>query len=100
MKARLLNPADVDWGRLDGFADRTVFQTREWLQFVHETQRARIVLFELMDGSEVAGYFTGLVFSRLGMRMLGSSFPGWTTPYMGFNLAPGASRRDALAAVE
>jgi hypothetical protein len=32
--------------------------------------------------------------------MLGSSFPGWTTPYMGFNLMPGASRKAALAAVE
>jgi hypothetical protein len=100
MKAKLIDLAGVDWAKLDGFADRTVFQTRQWLHFVHETQRARIVLCELVDGGEVAGYFSGLVFSRFGVRMLGSSFPGWTTPYMGFNLVPGASRKDALAAVE
>ena len=100
MKAKLIDPAVVDWAKLDNFADRTVFQTREWLQFVHETQQARIVLCELLDGSQVAGYFTGLVVSRFGIRMLGSSFPGWTTPYMGFNLVPGASRERALAAVE
>jgi len=100
MKAKLIDPADVDWARLDAFADRNVFQTREWLQFVRETQRARIVICELVDGREVAGYFSGLVFSRLGVRILGSSFPGWTTPYMGFNLVPGASRKDALAAIE
>ncbi len=100
MKAKLINPATVDWAKLDGFADRTVFQTREWLQFVHETQRARMVICELVDGGQVAGYFTGLVFSKFGIRMLGSSFPGWTTPYMGFNLVAGASRKTALVAVE
>jgi len=40
------------------------------------------------------------VFSKMGVRVLGSSFPGWTTPYIGFNLVPGASRASALAAVE
>jgi Acetyltransferase (GNAT) domain len=100
MKAKIVDPASVDWAKLDGFADRTVFQTREWLRFVHETQRAEIIICELLDGGHVVGYFSGLVFSKFGIRMLGSSFPGWTTPYMGFNLAPGAARKHALAAIE
>ncbi|HET9406839.1 MAG TPA: GNAT family N-acetyltransferase [Candidatus Sulfotelmatobacter sp.] len=100
MKAKLVDPTAVDWAKLDGFADRTVFQTREWLQFVHETQRARTVVCELADGGEITGYFSGLMFSKFGIRMLGSSFPGWTTPYIGFNLVPGTSRKSALAAVE
>jgi len=100
MKAKIIDPEVADWARLDSFADRTVFQTREWLHFVRETQRAKIVLCELTDGGETVGYFSGLVFSRFGVRMLGSSFPGWTTPYMGFNLVPGASRSAALAAIE
>jgi len=100
MKANIIDSDAVDWARLDGFADRTVFQTREWLHFVRETQRAKIVVCELTDGGETVGYFTGLVFSRLGLRILGSSFPGWTTPYMGFNLVPGASRRAALLTIE
>jgi hypothetical protein len=90
----------VDWKRLDHFADRTVFQTREWLQFIAESQRAAPVLAELRDGGEVLGYFSGLTFSKFGMRVLGSSFRGWTTPYIGFNLNPGVSRRSALAALE
>lgn len=100
MKANIIDSDAVDWSRLDGFPDRTVFQTREWLHFVRETQRAKIVLCELTDGGETVGYFSGLVFSRLGLRILGSSFPGWTTPYMGFNLVPGASRRAALLTIE
>jgi len=83
------------------FADRTVFQTREWLHFVRETQRAKIVLCELADGGETVGYFTGLLFSRFGVPDSWEfRFPGWTTPYMGFNLIPGASRKAALAAIE
>jgi Acetyltransferase (GNAT) domain len=100
MKAKLVDPVSLDWAKLDAFADRTVFQTRAWLQFVQETQSARIVVCELIHEGQVAGFFSGLVFTRFGIRMLGSSFPGWTTPYMGFNLIAGASRQAALAAIE
>jgi len=92
--------SSVDWDRLDEFEDRTVFQTKEWLEFVAETQNARPVILELRDGGTVAGYFSGLTFRRFGVKILGSWFPGWTTPYMGFNLLPGVSRSAALGAVE
>src|ERR1019366_3322822 len=88
-------PIDIkaaDWTRLDRFADRTVFQTREWLQFVAESQNAHPVLAELRESSDALGYFTGLSFSKFGMKVLGSSFPGWTTPYIGFNFNPGVPR--------
>ena len=100
MKLRQIDYKTADWKYLDSFADRTVFQTREWLHFVAESQGATPVLAEVREGSDVVGYFTGLTFSKFGMKVLGSSFPGWTTPYMGFNLAPGASRRAALEALE
>jgi CelD/BcsL family acetyltransferase involved in cellulose biosynthesis len=100
MKYNLIEFDRVNWQQLDQFQDRTVFQTREWLQFLAETQRAAPVIVELKDGGTIAGYFTGLVFRRFGLRILGSSFPGWTTPYIGFNLLPGFPRSAALAAVE
>ncbi len=100
MKCKFIDFESADWKHLDGFEDRTVFQTREWLRFVSECQKAAPVLAELHDGGEVVGYFTGLTFSRFGVRVLGSSFPGWTTPYMGFNLIKGASRAAALQALE
>ncbi|MGH9470314.1 MAG: GNAT family N-acetyltransferase [Terriglobia bacterium] len=95
-----LELAKVDWSRLDQFEDRTVFQTRPWLDFISETQKATPVVAEVRDGSSVLGYFTGLIVRRAGIRILGSSFPGWTTPYIGFNLRPGTSRREALKALE
>jgi hypothetical protein len=100
MKFYLIDIKSAEWNRLDQFADRTVFQTREWLGFVAESQNAQPVLAELREKNEVLGYFTGLSISKFGMKILGSSFPGWTTPYMGFNLNAGVARRAALEALE
>ena len=85
-----------DFAQLDSFADRTVFQTKAWLPFVAATQGAEPVVASLHDGGEKVGYFTGFIVRKFGLRVLGSPFPGWTTSYMGFNLVPGISRREAL----
>jgi hypothetical protein len=100
MRFRVLSPSEVPWAALDRMPDRTVFQTRAWMQFLAETQSVRPVIAELRDGAAVAGYFTGGVFKRFGVPLLGSSFPGWTTPYIGFNLLPGVSYAEALLALE
>jgi hypothetical protein len=100
MKCEIIDFEKADFRQLDSFADRTVFQTREWVRFVAETQGATPLLARLTDSGQTVGYFTGLTFTRLGVKVLGSSFPGWATPYMGFNLVPGSSRPEALAAVE
>jgi CelD/BcsL family acetyltransferase involved in cellulose biosynthesis len=89
----------VPWQELDAMPDRTVFQTREWLQFVQETQKATPVVAAVRDGNDTLGYFTGMVVRKFGIKVLGSPFPGWTTGYMGFNLRPGVSRRQVLAAL-
>jgi CelD/BcsL family acetyltransferase involved in cellulose biosynthesis len=85
-----------DFSKLDGFADRFGFQTASWLAFIAATQRAEPVVASLRDGGETVGWFTGLVFRRWGLKLLGSPFPGWTTDYMGFNLVPGCPRSAAL----
>jgi Acetyltransferase (GNAT) domain len=100
MRFRVMSPSEVPWAALDRMPDRTVFQTRAWLEFLAETQSAQGIVAELRDGAAVVGYFTGAVFQRFGVRVLGSSFPGWTTPYIGFNLLPGVSHVDALLALE
>lgn len=93
---RRLGAGEIPWEALDRFQDRVVFQTREWLDFLAESQHATPVVAEIRDGATVAGYFSGLIVRKLGVRILGSSFPGWTTPYVGFNLRPGYSRRALL----
>src|SRR4029079_16951064 len=75
---RRLEPACGPWQTLDRFGDRVVFQTREWLDFIGESQSATPVVAEIRDQDTVAGYFSGLIFRKFGVRILGSSFPGWT----------------------
>jgi hypothetical protein len=100
MEFHLLDSSQVDWGKLDTFEDRLVYQTREWMEFLADTQRATPVFAALQDGSTSVGYFSGLIFRLAGIRILGSPFPGWTTPCIGFNLLPGIPRRQALQALE
>ncbi|MGH2982525.1 MAG: GNAT family N-acetyltransferase, partial [Solirubrobacterales bacterium] len=71
----------------------------EWVEFVAGAQGAEPVIGELTEGSAVRGYFTGLTVRRFGVPILGSPMPGWTTGFMGFNLEPGVSRREATEAL-
>jgi len=91
--------ADLDDQQLAKYADRTIYQTVPWLTFVARTQNAEPVVAALRQANETIGYFTGLIVTRFGFRILGSPFPGWSSTYMGFNLHPGASRSVALSAL-
>ena len=52
MKCNAVDLKSVNWQVLDSFQDRTVFQTREWVQFVGEAQRATPVLLEMTDNGK------------------------------------------------
>src|SRR3954471_1336616 len=84
---------------VDAFGDRVLFQTPGWQSFIAATQKAEPVIAAVRDGRTTVGYFTGLVVERYGLRVLGSPLPGWTTSFMGFNLADGVSRRAAHEAL-
>ena len=87
-----LELSQVPWQELDDYSDRTVFQTRTWLDFVTATQGAEPVVAVIRDNGKIWGYFTGLLVKKFGIKILGSPMKGWTTSYMGFNLLPGVSR--------
>jgi hypothetical protein len=91
--------AEVEWSLLDQFEDRTFCQRRRWLEFIQQTQRGQIVVARLDDAGTTVGYFTGIVVRRLGVSIMGSPLPGWTTPYLGFNLVPGLPRAEAVGAL-
>jgi hypothetical protein len=94
-----IEPDNAVWREMDALPDRTVFQTPEWLAFIARTQRAEPVVAAVQDDGATVGYFTGLVGKRMGLRLLGSPGPGWSTWYMGFNLHKDVSRQAALQAL-
>jgi hypothetical protein len=87
------------WSRQARFSDLSVFQTKEWIQFIQDSQHATPVFAEIRDGSSLVGCFSGLIISPFGIRILGSPFPGWKTMYMGFNLEANVPRWMALRAL-
>ena len=96
-----ISPTLPEWGGiLGGFEDINVFQTPEWLAFLRESIGVEPVFAVLKDGDETLGYLAGAVVKKFGMRIFASPFRGWSTPYMGFNLRPGVSRRGAIHALE
>ncbi len=84
---------------VEAFADFTVFQTAPWLRFLAQGQGAEIVAARIERGDACVGRFTGAIFRKAGLRVLGAPFPGSSTSYMGFNLLEGVSRHDALLAL-
>jgi GNAT acetyltransferase-like protein len=94
-----LDPADIEWSRLDSLRDRTVFQTREWLQFVQATQGGEPLVARVRHRERTVAFFTGLRVRRFGVPILGSPFQGWATGYVGFNRLEDISNRDAVAAL-
>ncbi len=84
----------------DGFGpEATVFQSRAWLDFLAESQGCRPVVADVLDGDRIVGRFTGATVRRLGVPLLGSPLPGWTTSYLGFDLALGVDRVEAADAL-
>jgi hypothetical protein len=91
--------SSIDWAKLDSYPDRTVYQTRAWLDFVAHTQQAEPVVAVLREGANELGFFSGLIGRKYGLPILGSPFKGWNTGYMGFNLKDGVPRGVAVRAL-
>src|SRR5688572_12965871 len=95
-----LNIRNHEWPtKIDGKQAGTIFQTPAWFDFLSITQHGELVVGALREGRETIGYFTGLIVRKLGLRILGSPFPGWSSDYMGFVLSGGADRRRAVQAL-
>lgn len=97
---RRLTVGEIDWQALDAFGDRMFSQRRCWLEFIEAFTNGETVIAALDRGGETVGFFTGIIFRRYGIPILGSPFRGWTTPYMGFNLVPDMPRGEALRSLE
>lgn len=78
------------------YDDRMIFQTRQWIEFVSECKGTMPVVLRIMKNNKEIGFFTGMIFSVMGVRIMGSPFRGWTTLYMGFNLHAEEKRTDII----
>lgn len=77
----------------------TIFKTRTWLEFLKDDKQVEPVILQINDNNKVVAYFVGLVFTKMGFRILGSPFEGWLTPDMGFIVMEELDFNEALCAV-
>lgn len=70
----------------NNFPDKTVFTTLEWLNYLKKDKNVIPLIIRIKKLNKYFGYFTGGLFKKFGITILGSPFMGWTTNYMGFNI--------------
>lgn len=96
MKLSRVDLDEVPWRELDALPDRAIYQTRQWIEFVADAQNAQPLTAKLTSNGKTVGHFAGLTFKRMGIPILGSPFPGWTTGYMGFTFLTDVPKSEAL----
>lgn len=71
-----------DWPtKIDGKQTGTIYQTPTWPAFLSRDQNGELVVGAIREGRETICYFAGLIVRKLGLRILCSPFPGWSTEY-------------------
>lgn len=66
---------------------KSVFTTREWLEFIQEDSKVKPLFLRITREETLVGYFTAMIQKSYGFRIIASPFAGWSTCYMGFDLA-------------
>lgn len=85
---------DLDMDEFDSAPDKSVFTTKEWIEYIAEDSGAKPMIIRITLKNQFIGYFTGLVFSKFGIKMVGSPFEGWSTCFMGLDLNVDVDRLD------
>ena len=88
-----------DFGNIEAsdFPDRTIFTTKEWIEFIIEDQAIKPVIIRIVKEDSTIGYFTAGIFSKYNIKIMGSPFRGWSTCFMGMDLLP--AHRDEIVAI-
>lgn len=63
-----------------------IYTTYDWLNFLKKTCNVDIIILKILKDKKLVGYFYGGLFKKFGIRIIGSPFNGWNTPYMGFSM--------------
>jgi len=93
-------PFDVWDQEISSYKTKVFFHQSAWLQYLEETQAAKIVRFRIMNNGNLEGYFAGLLVKKGFWNILGSPLPGWGTDYMGPIVNDGFDQRGFLESLE
>jgi hypothetical protein len=60
-----------------------VFVHQPWLKFTVDNSNGKFIGLKIQDDAFNISFFAGILFCRFGVKIIGSPFRGWGTPYMG-----------------
>jgi len=82
---KIIDQNNIDWEMVESCYDHTVFKTKEWMEFLFETQNIEPFLLKIFDNDQCIGFFIGEKFTKL-FSIVASPFEGWTTSYQGLSM--------------
>lgn len=74
------------------FQNKSIFTTIPWMNFILEDNPgAQPIIVRISEDNKLLGYFSGMKIKKMGVSILGSPFRGWSTCFMGLDVAPDMS---------
>ena len=86
----------IDVVEFNGFDNKTVTTTKEWIQFIQEDSHADPLIYRITKNNKLCGYFSALKTKKMGVTIVGSPFSGWSTVHMGLDLNDESERYSIL----
>lgn len=75
---------------------KSVFTTLEWIENIKENSGVEPIVIRITENGSYVWYFTGAVFRKFGVKIIVSPFEGWSTCFMGLDLAADNDRTEII----
>ena len=86
----------VDNSEFYKYSLKSVLTTKEWIKFVENDSKVKPVIIRIKEKESFLGFFVGFETKKLGITIIGSPFPGWSTPYLGLDVEGSAKKTDII----
>jgi len=102
MKLKLIKNIDGQkWDNIiEKYETKSLFHQSNWLNFLKETQKIKILKFEIRENNKIVGYFVGMLEKKGPFKIFSSPRPGCNTPHMGPIVNKNFNQRKFIKALE
>lgn len=84
-KFELLNIENINREEYANYTRKNLFTTVEYLTYLSKWKGVVPIIVRISENDKLIGHFTGCVFKKFGIKVLGSPFFGWMGQHMGFD---------------
>ncbi|MFY1613228.1 GNAT family N-acetyltransferase [Macellibacteroides fermentans] len=92
----LINENEIPWNDIEQCCDATIFKSKDWKEFLVTSLPLKSFIVKILKDGNLYGYFVGFIFSKFGLKIIGSPFEGWNTSYLGISTKENISRKERV----